>query len=130
MVEGMVRGFRARTDSRSQTEDAEIWTFRLERYDDAGQRIMLIPVEMRGTGFEGSVHDGDWVRTRGRIRGGTLHVKSLDNVTTGADVQTKRTSKIVWVFVVLFFCAILAFMGWVAFDLFFGEPASDPGRIP
>ncbi|MGX4694765.1 hypothetical protein [Streptomyces sp. JNUCC 63] len=126
----MVRGLQIRIERRSQTEDVTVWAFRLERYNDAGQRVMFIPVEMRGIGFEGSIHDGDWVRTRGRIRSGTLHVSRLENVTTGAGVQAKQTPKIVWVFAVIFACAVLAFMGWVAFNLFFGAPVGGPGELP
>ncbi|WP_328512899.1 hypothetical protein OHB25_59145 [Streptomyces mirabilis] len=126
----MVRDLQTRSERRGEADFETVWSFRLERYDDAGQRVMLIPVEMRGLGFEGSIHDGDQVRTCGRMRGGTLRVKRLENVTTGAAVQAKRTPKIVWVFSILFLCFVLAFMGWVFSVLFFGNSPGEPGPIP
>ncbi|MFD9460411.1 hypothetical protein [Streptomyces sp. NPDC060027] len=68
--------------------------FRVEEYDDAGARVKLVPIEMRGIIFEGSVANGDRVRASGRMRSGTLRVKKLHNLTTGADVSAKQFSRI------------------------------------
>ena len=48
-IEGMVRGVQMRTEQRSDTQS--VLMFRLERYDNSGKRVMLVPVEMRGIGF-------------------------------------------------------------------------------
>ncbi|MGP4051217.1 hypothetical protein [Streptomyces sp. 2A115] len=104
--------------------------FRLERYDNSGKRVMLVPVEMRGIGFEGSIHDGDWARVSGRIRAGTLHAKRLHNVTTGADVRATRTPKWQLILASVFICIVVAIilLGWIG--IFAGEPAGPPDDWP
>lgn len=128
-VEGMVRGVQMRIEQRNEMAPS-VWTFRLERYDDSGKRVMLVPVEMRGIGFEGSIHDGDWVRVNGRMRAGTLHAKHLHNVTTGADVRVARTPKWLLVLVVAFICVVAAvvLMGWLG--VFTSDPAGPPDDWP
>jgi hypothetical protein len=83
--------------------------FRVEEYAETTDRVRLVPVEMRGFTFEGSVADGDRVRASGRMRSGTLRVKKLHNLTTGADVSAKQTSKIACAFVIVFFVALAIF---------------------
>lgn len=65
--------------------------FRIERHDPSGNRLPPVPVEMRGPrlAFRGRVSNGDEIRVvDGRWQHGTLHVKELDNLTTGAKVQS------------------------------------------
>ncbi|MET7573980.1 hypothetical protein ABZT04_36670 [Streptomyces sp. NPDC005492] len=71
-----------------------VMNFRVEEYDDAFNPVRLVPIEMKGIMFEGSVANGDRVRASGRMRSGTLRVKKLHNLTTGADVSAKSYSKI------------------------------------
>ncbi|MEJ8631909.1 hypothetical protein [Streptomyces sp. MS2.AVA.5] len=104
--------------------------FRLERYDDSGKRVMLVPVEMRGIGFEGSIHDGDWARVSGRIRAGTLHAKRLHNVTTGADVRATRTPKWQWILAGVFICIVVAIIVSAWIGIFVGEPGGPPDDWP
>jgi hypothetical protein len=94
VVGGQVRGIETLFAQRSESNEM-IWTFRVERYDEAGNRVQLVPVEMRGQAFEGSINDGDWVRAHGKFRAGTFRAKDVENVTTGAGIRAKRPPLIV-----------------------------------
>lgn len=102
-VEGQVRGIMARSDG---GEGETVWTFRLERYDELGNRELLVPVEMRGYRFEGSIAEGDWVRLRGSARRGTIRVAELENVTTGATVTANTTPRTVGAIAGAIFAAV------------------------
>ncbi|MFF9158421.1 hypothetical protein ACF1AB_40060 [Streptomyces sp. NPDC014846] len=108
-VEGQARDVRTRTESRGENASETIWTFRVERYDATGNRIALIPVEMRGLTFEGSLDDGDWVRASGKMKSGTLRVRRLENLTTGAAVRSKGPAA------AIVGCAILALIALALF---------------
>ncbi|MFF9652814.1 hypothetical protein [Streptomyces sp. NPDC014622] len=117
VVEGQVHGARFRTEQQRDTSEA-VCTFRVERYDDSGNRVQLIPVEMRGYRVEGSISDGDWVRGTGRMKSGTFRMTEVENLTTGADVRAKGIPRIALVFVFVLFALILAFMIWGAVQMF------------
>jgi hypothetical protein len=71
--------------------------FRIERHDPSGNRLPPVPVEMRGPrqAFRGKVSDGDQVRVvDGRWRHGTLHVRELDNLSTGAKIRPGPTTAV------------------------------------
>ncbi|MEU1627786.1 hypothetical protein ABZ746_21120 [Streptomyces sp. NPDC020096] len=112
VVEGQVRGVQSRSEQRGESDYEAVWTFRVERYDEAGNRVMLTPVEMRGRKFEGAINDGDWVQARGRMRAGTLRVKEVENLTTGAVVRAMGIPRAAIVFMVL---AFIAWIAWMAF---------------
>ncbi|MEU8911744.1 hypothetical protein [Streptomyces nigrescens] len=117
-----------RSEQGGKDDYVTVWAFRVEAFDSAGNRVSLTPVEMRGYRFDGTVHDGDWVRARGRRKGGTLHVDRLQNLTTGADVRAQRMSKIVLIPAVIFMIAVLAFVIWGFFMAF--TQGGDPGEFP
>ncbi|MER6503666.1 hypothetical protein ABT218_31035 [Streptomyces sp. NPDC001455] len=117
VVEGQVHGAQFRTEQQRDISET-VCTFRVERYDDSGNRVQLIPVEMRGYRVEGSISDGDWVRGTGRMKSGTFHMTEVENLTTGAGVRAKRIPRIALVFVFVFFALILAFMIWGAVQMF------------
>lgn len=71
-------------------QSRSVWTFRLERYDQHGNRLAPVQIEMRGLAFEGSLTDGDSVRVTGRWRGGALRANEVQNLTTGALVRAKN----------------------------------------
>jgi hypothetical protein len=123
IAEGQVRSVQVRSEHGGKDQSEEVWTFRIERYDNAGDRILLIPVEMRGRTFEGSISDGDWVRARGRMRSGTLRVTRLENLTTGAFVRARGVPKAAVIVGCVFFLAILA---WIAFVAYEGVADSGP----
>lgn len=110
-VEGQVRGIMARSDG---GQGETVWSFRVERYDEVGNRELLVPVEMRGYRFEGSLAEGDWVRLRGSERRGTLQVSEFENVTTGATVRVDTTPRTVGivagVIFAVMFSAVVVFM--------------------
>ncbi|MGA5316895.1 hypothetical protein ACPCTK_22705 [Streptomyces pseudogriseolus] len=94
-MEGIVRDVQTRTEYGGKDAASQfVLNFRVEEYDDALARVRLVPIEMKGIIFEGTVSNGDRVRASGRMRSGTLRVKRLHNLTTGADVSARSYSKI------------------------------------
>ncbi|MGW4043145.1 hypothetical protein [Streptomyces sp. NPDC004721] len=114
-AEGQVRAVQVRSENRGENQTKEIWTFRIERYDSEGNRILLVPVEMRGRTFEGSINDGDWVRARGRVRSGTLRVSRLENLSTGASVLAKGLPRAAKVSIAFFILFMLGWFGFLAY---------------
>ncbi|SEP95136.1 hypothetical protein SAMN04487983_1002258 [Streptomyces sp. yr375] len=109
-VYGVARTVRMRTEVSGSDGDVGttvVCNFSLEMRDRAGRPVGLVPVEMRGDLFEGAVNDGDRVRATGRARNGTLRVKRLRNLTTGAEVSARSTPAIVVAVVILLFVAWL-----------------------
>ncbi|WP_158710163.1 hypothetical protein [Streptomyces katrae] len=105
----------SRTEQKQGQSNYEtVWAFRVERYDEAGNRVLLVPVEMRGYAFEGAISEGDWVRAHGKMKRGTLRASRLENLTSGADVQAKMVPKIILILV------CVAFAAWFVFLIFLG----------
>ncbi|MFZ3467606.1 hypothetical protein ACODT3_39375 [Streptomyces sp. 4.24] len=129
-VEGQVRNLQARTEQRGQSEYESVWTFRLERYDAAGQRVTLVPVEMRGISFEGGLGEGDWVRAHGTMKAGTFRVKRVENETTGAVVTAKGIPKVLLVIAGVFFAAIVLWIAYIAFQLITAPTGPPPDWPP
>ncbi|MEU3783272.1 hypothetical protein [Streptomyces sp900129855] len=112
-VYGVARTVRMRTEVSGSDGDVGttvVCNFRLEMRNREGRAIGLVPVEMRGDLFEGAVNDGDRVRATGRARNGTLRVKQLRNLTTGAEVSARSTPALVIAVVILLFVAWLVFI--------------------
>jgi hypothetical protein len=122
-----VRGAQIRSEYRGENQFETVWTFRVERYDAVGNRISLVPVEMRGLTFEGSLDDGDWVRADGRMKSGTLRATRLENLTTGAWVRARGIPKPVLVVAYVLMAAIAAFIAWNFYGLFFDAAEPPPG---
>ncbi|MEV1065961.1 hypothetical protein [Streptomyces sp. NPDC050263] len=112
-VYGIARQVRMRTEVSGSDGDVGttvVCNFRLEMRNREGRPVGLVPVEMRGDLFEGAVNDGDRVRATGRTRRGTLRVRRLRNLTTGADVSARNTPAIVIAVVILLFVAWMVFI--------------------
>ncbi|MCF3174313.1 hypothetical protein IPZ61_13415 [Streptomyces sioyaensis] len=114
-VEGVARGVQMRTELQGGGSDrgvstTVVCTFRIEVQDARGAPVGLVPVEMRGRSFEGSVGDGDRVRATGQVKRGTLRAKELLNLTTGAEVSAKSTPVAVVVIAVLIFIGFVIFL--------------------
>ncbi|MEU1710125.1 hypothetical protein ABZ478_32970 [Streptomyces sp. NPDC005706] len=93
----------------------------------AGDRSTLIPVEMRGLTYEGSIHEGDWVRVRGTAKAGTLRATRLENLTTSASVQAKGIPKAAYIAAIsIFVLAVVALIIWTISD-FNSTPSPPPG---
>jgi hypothetical protein len=124
MVVGEVRGLATRSEQ-DPYRDADgkprlVWTFRLERYDAAGNRLPPVPVQMRGYSFDGALHDGDWVEVAApRRSGATLEVDAVRDLTTGAVVRARGKAPawaqllrvlFIAVFVIVFAVLVLGFI--------------------
>ena len=76
---------------RSESEGAINWSinsFRVERYDKAGNRLQPVPVEMRATKFNGTLSEGDWVEISGTWQPGqVMKPRQVNDLTTGAQVS-------------------------------------------
>ncbi|MDQ4096675.1 MAG: hypothetical protein M3144_02235, partial [Actinomycetota bacterium] len=94
-VRGEARAVRQRSERFGETM-REVWTFRVERYDDRGNRRAPVPVEMRGLQFDGAINEGDRVAVSGRWRDGTLVASRVQNETTNSVVRARsyRTAMI------------------------------------
>lgn len=91
IVEGQARGMQVRSEPASfSSRSVTMWSFRVERYDQSGDRALLVPVEMRGIGFAGTISDGDWVRVSGKLRHGTMLASKIENLTTNSVVRPKH----------------------------------------
>jgi hypothetical protein len=108
-VEGVVRDVQTRTERGRHSAKRFVMNFRVEKHGETADQVILVPVEMRGYTFDGSVTEGDRIRARGRMRSGTLRVRKLHNLTTGADVSVKRKKRIgCAIFIVLLVCLAVA----------------------
>ncbi|MFI0903094.1 hypothetical protein ACH4TE_06035 [Streptomyces sioyaensis] len=118
----MARGVQLRTEVGGTSDNVGtivVCTFRIEVQDATGATVGVVPVEMRGRSFEGSVGDGDRVRATGKVKRGTLRVKELLNLTTGAEVSAKTTPVAVVVI------AVLVFIGFVIFVIVMASQGSE-----
>ncbi|MET9411547.1 hypothetical protein ABZX90_38245 [Streptomyces sp. NPDC002935] len=111
----------SRTEQQGESSSETVWTFRVERYDEDGNRVLLVPVEMRGYAFEGAISEGDWVRAHGKMKRGTLRASKVENLTSGAGVNAKTTPKGCSIAIAVFFVAFLAFLIWGFFTQVVGR---------
>ena len=64
-----------------------VWTFRLQRHDDAGNELPVLQVEMRGKRLKAPIIDGDSVEVYGKVKQGKLlRTRRVRNLTTGLKV--------------------------------------------
>ncbi|WP_406002383.1 hypothetical protein [Streptomyces sp. NBC_00829] len=89
--------------------------------NEAGNRVLLVPVEMRGYAFEGAISEGDWVRAHGKMKRGTLRASKVENLTSGAGVNAKTTPKGCLIAFAVVFAAVLAFLIWGFFTQVVGR---------
>ncbi|MGY1636022.1 hypothetical protein ACI78V_05120 [Geodermatophilus sp. SYSU D00742] len=103
---------------------ALVWTFRVERYDSAGNRLPPTPVLMRGFSFNGALHDGDLVQVdAGGRPGETLEVDEVRNLTTNVVVRARKAPMWVWLLRAVAVAAFLIFVAvflWAFFSTPFG----------
>ena len=91
-VRGMARAVQQRTTgSRPQMEMLQ---FRIERYDESGNRLPRLQVEMRsrtlmGSRISGQLSDNDEVEVDGVWQSGVLQTQSVLNLSTGAHLRNQ-----------------------------------------
>jgi hypothetical protein len=89
---GEVSNFQARANEPHRLLPMTIWTFVLERFDEQGNRLAPVPVEMRALGFEGFIRDGDRVEIHGKWKQGEIfRPKEVRNLSTNSKVKRKMT---------------------------------------
>jgi len=113
-VIGEVREFRERREPEGPNTWV-IWSFRVERYDESGNQMQPVPVEIKGMKFEGTISDGDWVELPEPWKPGEVaSPKKFDNLTTGAKISgsvpfgTKIGITCGWIMFVIFILAVIA----------------------
>lgn len=112
-VQGVARNVHMRAELRGgsgNTHSTVVCNFRVEVHNRKGNPVRLYPVEMRGDSFEGAVNERDWVRAQGTAKHGTLRVRRLQNLTTGAQVSARTTPVTVILLVAALFVAWLVFI--------------------
>ncbi len=131
-IVGEVRGFQSRTESLGpQYPTKTIWTFRVERFDAAGNRLPPVPVEMRSKSFDGFINEGDQVEISARWREGQIaKPRKLRNLTTGAIVKARGIYWMTVARVLLFLVFLVIFVAFakIAFDKFWRSPGPVPVR--
>ncbi len=90
VIEGEVRGLGIRSET-TNTRVETVWHFRVESYDEAGNRLPPVPIEMHGQSFQGWVEDGDHVKiTETKRTGDTITARKLYNESHGTWVEAKQ----------------------------------------
>jgi hypothetical protein len=83
---GEVRAFRESHHPQGNL-DPVVWTFYLERFRD-GVPLAPVSVQMRGSAFRGSIHDGDTVELYDNWQEGTLlETRRVYNRSAGIEVR-------------------------------------------
>lgn len=120
-VIGEVRDFRERRETEGQYTWT-IWNFRVERYDDSGNQMQPVPVEIKGMKFEGAVSEGDWVELPGDWKPGEVaSPKKFTNLTTGAEITgsvpvgTKIGMTCGWIIFIVFIAVVIAAIYFIFF---------------
>lgn len=87
---GEARNVDMRQEFTRSLESYTIWSFRLVRYDAAGNRLDPIAVELRGLGITGSIAEGDRVEVMGKPpKDAPLQVKTVNNLSTKSRVSAR-----------------------------------------
>jgi hypothetical protein len=94
---GVARSVNLRSETFGQGASRQILTFRLEQYDDHGNRMTPIPVEMRVLSVMGQLSEGEQVMVKGRWRHGVLRTRRIHNLSTGAVITAPfRSRSVKW----------------------------------
>ena len=119
---GQAKSVQIRQESYGEHSSQTILSIRVETAPKAGP----VDVELRGTSISGSVHEGDWIEfPTADLKAGRYAVRQLANLSSGAQVEADAALKtpqarLARVIFLLVFLVALAFIGYVAFQLFQG----------
>lgn len=92
-VWGSARSVQMRQESLGPAMQRQVLVFRIEIYDDAGNRLPPVPVEMRSISVRGQVSEGEQVTAVGTFHRGTLIADKITNAVTGARVGPPPLTK-------------------------------------
>jgi hypothetical protein len=106
---GQVRGLQSSTAAHWSKQQETVLSFFLERFDEEGGRVLLIPVELRGLRIRGVLREGSRVEVTGRRRSGTVRAKRVIDLDTGAKI---RGEDIPW-FIKILMAVVFAFVVWL-----------------
>ncbi len=93
-AEGNVADLRQRIETHRRLPTIQIVNFRLERYDERGNRLQPVPVELRGITITGHIANGERVQVEGKYHNGTLYTDLVKNVTTGGGISSQATGRL------------------------------------
>lgn len=99
---GHVRGVARNVQVRRTGQESDVLAFRVDRYDQSGNRLAAVAVELLGY-RGGHLGDGEEVEVTGRWSRGTLRAKKIINVSTNAELSGMGTGTLVANRVGLFF---------------------------
>lgn len=112
-ITGIVSGFASRFEVASG-QQLLVWNFNLVAEDSAHQRFE-VPVQMRGTTFEGAIQNGDIISVDAPWRPGQiLQVTSVVNVNTRATITANNPHPSPWGRVIAGLIIVI-FVGFFAF---------------
>lgn len=118
VVVGQARDVQTRSDTDWFTKtERVVLAFRVQGFDASGNLALLVPVEMRGSTFEGSVRDGDRVRVTGRRRRGIIHAKKIENLDDGSEITARGLPAAAKVLTAVGLVAVAAFIAWVFYQV-------------
>jgi pSer/pThr/pTyr-binding forkhead associated (FHA) protein len=83
---GSVRGIARAVATRRGENDRSLLAFRVDRYDDSGNRLPAVSVELRDH-RQGAVNEGEEVEVTGTYKRGTLVAKRIVNLSTNAEIR-------------------------------------------
>jgi hypothetical protein len=107
----------------------QVLTFRVEQYDEVGNRRDPVLVEMRALHISGRVDDGDEVEVTGRWRRGVLHATRV-RTSTGATMSPAGQAQ-QWIGCIAGFIVFVAFViFFVAFGIQYWHWTFSPGGRP
>lgn len=98
-VSGRIRNIHQRSEGEGGA--SSVWTFRIERFDQIGDQLPPVPVQIRGVAFDGALSDGDEARVAGVWKDGTLHAEYVENITTQSKFRGRSFNKALLVFVAI-----------------------------
>jgi hypothetical protein len=117
----IVRGVAKEIKTRRHQNDYTVLSFRVDRYDQAGNRIQPVGVELIGY-RSGQLSEGEQVEVVGHWKRGTLRAHRVVNLTTNAEIvgplavaKVARTA-----FVVIFCCFFFTILGAIILAAFSG----------
>ncbi len=118
---GKVRDLQQRTDTDWFTKfQVTVLSFRVSLFDAAGNLERLVPVEIRGSSFEGALNENDEVRVFGRYKGGIIRAKRIQNLTDGSEVTAGGLPVAVKAIVGILFVAVAALLLFIGYSVVTG----------